>query len=117
MHLLRSYPGAYAPPTSMIGPPGPDYSYCSPIGRAPEHRDIDPGGGVGEGESYNLVYPTKVGLGFMNNPIRIRVDNLGVANVGRLNNPRPSEACMTDLSPNLDGAALSIPPSGQTPEY
>ena len=54
---------------------------------------------VGRGVSYNLGYRAKLGL--VNNPISISVDNLGVADIVRMNNPTPSEPRMTNLIPNL----------------
>ena len=71
-HLL-CYSGAYTPPTSTIGPPGPEYSDFSPIGRVPERRDLDTVGEGGIGDVlvhiyiFCLGYQTKV-LGLMNNP-------------------------------------------------
>ena len=42
-HLLRRFPGAYAPTPSMRGPIGPDYSDFSPVGRSPESSNLDAG--------------------------------------------------------------------------
>ena len=110
-HLLWRYPGSYVTPLPSaytIAPPGPDYSYNYPIGRAPEHRDIDPYRGGGYGVSYNLGYPTKLGL--MNNPLSISIANLGTDNLVRMNNPIPSEARVTNLLPYLADVPLNSPP-------
>ena len=76
---------------------------------APECKNIDPDVEGGEEGVYNLGYPIKVGL--MNNPTIICEANLGVANSGRMNNPSPIEASMTNLSPNLVDAPQNIPPA------
>ena len=63
-------------------------------------------------QNYNLGlgYQAKV-VGLMNKPSII------VANLGRVNNTRPSEARMTNLIPSSEDATLPTPPSGQTLEH
>ena len=55
----------------------------------------------------------------MNNPttnLGISVTNLGIANLGRMNNPIPSEVKMNKISPNLVSVPRNNPPTGQTPD-
>ena len=46
----------------------------------------------------------------------ISVANLGVANLDRMNNPRPSEARVNNLSSKLVSAPCNNPPTVQTPD-
>ena len=57
----------------------------------------------------------------MNNPsisvASLDVDKLGVANLGSMNNPSPSESRITNLSPSSADDPLPSPPSGQTSDH
>ena len=53
-------------------------------------------------------------LGVMNNP-KSSVANLGVVNLGRMNNPSLSEASMNNNIPSLANLPLDTPSTGQTP--
>ena len=51
----------------------------------------------------------------MNNPLKSSADNLGTANLGRMNKPIPSEAKMTKLRPNLADVPLKSPQLARRP--
>ena len=99
-HVLHRFPGAYAPNPSTIGTLGPDYSYCSPVGQAPECRDLDASKEGGGGDNYikksSLSYQTRVGLDLVDHPPSHNVADVGVAHpspgVIRMNTHRPRPA-------------------------
>ena len=96
-HLRKLYPEYYTP--STLGP-GHDYSVAL-TGCLPERREYNCGEEGGDG---------------LGNLINISFSGLGIADLGRIINIRPSAARMNNLSPNIDNTYFKKTPGGQTPE-